>query len=122
MTSVSYWTITKNGRLYPVKARTGPYGYSHEVWREGSRIRTRYLGVQRIPQNVSVVKKHRNVVKRKVRGAVQPEDNGHTHNGFVKIEGYQCVDCGGYICEEFLEEHRSTYCPALSPKKEVITV
>ena len=122
MISISFWTVVINGRLFPKAARTGDYAYSHEVWRKGSKFKTRYLGIQRVPQNVCVVKKHRNVVKRKVRGVVQPEDNGLTHNGFVKIEGYQCVDCGGYIDVEFLEEHRSTYCPAISPKKEVITV
>jgi len=53
--SIVYYVKRIRGRLFPVKAREGGrFAFAHEVKRDGLNVRTKYLGILRVPEGVAV--------------------------------------------------------------------
>ena len=54
MCAVVFYRKLVRGRLYPVKARTGPYAFANEVTRVGSKIASKYVGIVKVPEGKKV--------------------------------------------------------------------
>ena len=54
MCAVVFYRKLIRGRLYPVKARTGPYAYANKVTRVGGKITSKYVGILQVPERKRV--------------------------------------------------------------------
>ena len=54
MCAMIFYRKRIRGRLYPVKARTGPHAFANEVTRVGSKIISKYVGILKVPEGKGV--------------------------------------------------------------------
>ena len=77
--SIVYYRKVVNGRVFPVKAREGGrFAFAHEVKREGLNVKTKYLGILRVPDG-AVVDVQQNVVE--IPNVVEITEGGMQANG-----------------------------------------
>ena len=54
MCTVVFYRKRIRERLYPVKARTGPYAFANDVTRVGGKVTSKYVGVVQVPEGKRV--------------------------------------------------------------------
>ena len=54
MCAVVFYRKRIRGRLYPVKARTGPYAFANEVTRVDGKVTSKYVGILPVPEGKRV--------------------------------------------------------------------
>lgn len=54
MCTVVFYRKRIRERLYPVKARTGPYAFANDVTRVGGKVTSKYVGILQVPEGKRV--------------------------------------------------------------------